>query len=164
MKVFVKLVAVSMIFLCLLGLIQNKVVAEYNQSVENSILSKVEQETLGLINQERTSRGLNILKLDSTLQYLAEEKAEDIVKNNYFAHYSNKYGSAFDMMKSANVEYRVAGENLAESPDIKEAVNAWMNSESHRENILDENFQYTGMAVIKTKDRGYIFVEMFICK
>ena len=44
------------------------------------------------------------------------------------------------------------------------AVNAWMNSEGHRANILNSSFNYTGIGVVKSPKYGKIYVQMFIGK
>lgn len=60
-----------------------------------------------------------------------------MAENNYFSHQSPTYGSAFDMMQSAGVSYRSAGENIARGQKTPAAVmDSWMNSQGHRENIL----------------------------
>ena len=42
------------------------------------------------------------------------------------------------------------------------AVNAWMNSESHRENILEEKYEYTGICVLNSKTYGKVYVQLFV--
>ena len=108
--------------------------------------------------------GLAPLVIDSKLQQIAELKAEDMVQNNYFAHQSQTYGSPFDMMKADNIWYSKAGENLAGNISNKTAISLWMNSKSHRDNILDNNYQETGVAVVESPKYGKIFVQMFIAE
>ena len=125
-------------------------------------LSRDEQEVLDLVNQQREKQNLAPLVIDVRLQEIAELKAQDMVNNNYFAHQSATYGSAFDMMKADNIWYRKAGENLAGDISNKTAVLLWMNSKSHRDNILDSGYQKTGIAVVSSPKYGKIFVQMFI--
>ena len=87
-----------------------------------------------------------------------------MVDSNYFSHTSPTYGSPFDMMKNFGIKYKAAGENIAGNSSNSGAVNAWMNSEGHRANILSNNFNYTGIAVVKSPKYGKIFVQMFIGK
>ena len=117
-----------------------------------------------LINAKRTAARLSALKVDAELQNVARAKAEDMVKNNYFSHTSPTYGSPFDMMKRFGVSYKTAGENIAGNSSNTGAVNAWMNSEGHKANILNSSFNYTGVAVVKSSKYGKIFVQMFIGK
>ena len=126
-----------------------------------SSLTADEKEVFDLINAKRTAARLSALKVDAELQNVARAKAEDMVKNNYFSHTSPTYGSPFDMMKSFGVSYKTAGENIAGNSSNTGAVNAWMNSEGHKANILNSSFNYTGVAVVKSSKYGKIFVQMF---
>lgn len=130
--------------------------------LEEVTLSAEEQKTLELINEYRTQNGLSKLKPFSELQEVAKLKAEDLVKNKYFAHTSPTLGTPFEMLKDNGVNYKIAGENLAGSPTPEKAVEAWINSTSHRENILEEKFEYTGIYVIESPVYGSIFVQLFI--
>lgn len=144
---------------------QNTNNTKNNTTTNNgSSLTADEKEVFDLINAKRTAAGLSALKIDAELQNVARAKAEDMVKNNYFSHTSPTYGSPFDMMKSFGVSYKTAGENIAGNSSNTGAVNAWMNSEGHKANILNSSFNYTGVAVVKSSKYGKIFVQMFIGK
>ena len=127
-------------------------------------LTTDEKETFDLINAERTAAGLPALKIDEELQNVARVKAQDMVTNNYFSHTSPTYGSPFDMMKSFDIKYKAAGENIAGNSSNSGAVKAWMNSSGHKANILNSNYNYTGLAVVKSSKYGKIYVQMFIGK
>ena len=133
-----------------------------NNNTNQNGLTTEEQEVFDLVNKQRTDNGLKALKVDSNLQKVAKEKANDMVKNNYFAHNSPTYGSPFDMMKKFGISYKSSGENLAGNSTGKRAVDAWMNSEGHRANILNSSFNYTGVAVVESSKYGRIYVQMFI--
>lgn len=130
----------------------------------NNGLTADEQETFDLINAKRTAAGLQALKIDPEVQNVARAKAQDMVNNNYFSHTSPTYGSPFDMLKSYGVSYKAAGENIAGNSSNQGAVNAWMNSEGHRANILSTNYNYTGLGVVNSPKYGKIYVQMFIGK
>lgn len=123
-----------------------------------------ELEVFNLINKQRTANGLSELKSDSELQRVAKIKAQDMLSNNYFSHNSPTYGSPFDMLKSFKISYKTAGENIAGNSSNNLAVNAWMNSSGHRANILNGNFNYTGIGVVNGSKYGKIYVQMFIGK
>ena len=97
-------------------------------------------------------------------QKVARVKTQDMVDNNYFSHNSPTYGSPFDMLNSFKVSYRSAAENIAGNSSNSGAVNAWMNSSGHKTNILNGNYQYTGIGVVSSSKYGKIFVQMFISK
>ena len=109
---------------------------------------KWKYEVLSLVNQERVRNGLEKLSWGETCANAAETRAEEIVQ--VYAH-TRPDGSSWDTAciepDNTYIKY-IEGENLvagnsAVSPET--AVAAWMNSEKHRENILNPN--YTKLAV-----------------
>ncbi len=130
----------------------------------SSTMNSDEKEIFNLINQQRANHGLTALKVDEEVQRVARIKAEDMVANNYFSHTSPTYGSPFDMLKSFKISYKTAGENIAANSSNSGAVTAWMNSSGHKANILNSNFNYTGIGVVSSSKYGKIFVQMFMGK
>lgn len=134
------------------------------EGTNTSQLTNDEQEVFDLINKQRQDNGLEALKIDDEVQNVARIKAKDMVDNNYFAHNSPTYGTPFEMMKNFGIKYKAAGENIAGNSSNQGAVTAWMNSEGHRKNILSNNYNYTGVAVVSSKTYGKVYVQMFIGK
>lgn len=135
-----------------------------NTNTTTDGLTTDEQEVFDLINAKRTAEGLSALKIDEELQNVARVKAKDMVDNNYFAHNSPTYGTPFNMIKNFGITYKAAGENIAGNSSNEGAVNAWMNSSGHKANILSNNYNYTGVAVVSSPTYGKVFVQMFIGK
>ena len=104
-------------------------------------------QVVNLVNQERAKAGLQPLKSDTALTSVAMIKAKDMYNNNYFDHNSPTLGSPFDLMRSQGIQYRTAGENIAKGQRTPEEVmNAWMNSDGHRKNILNASYTTIGVA------------------
>lgn len=125
-------------------------------------ISATEQKVIELTNAERRKAGLKDLVGDTKLSSVARTKSNDMQKNGYFSHTSPTYGSPFDMMRDFGVTYSTAGENIAQgqrSPE--EVVQAWMNSEGHRKNILNGAFTHIGVGHDTT---GNHWTQMFIGK
>ncbi len=123
-------------------------------------VSDYEREVADLVNEIRAEYGLNPLTLNSELSAVARTKSEDMRDNHYFSHTSPTYGSPFDMMKSFGISYRTAGENIAMGQRTpEEVVNAWMNSEGHRANILNASFTEIGVGYAAN---GNYWTQMFI--
>ncbi|GAB2536230.1 CAP domain-containing protein [Gracilibacillus alcaliphilus] len=125
-------------------------------------LSQFEEQVVDLTNQEREKQGLAPLEADAELSKVAKAKSEDMAKNGYFDHNSPTYGSPFDMMKQFGISYQTAGENIAKgqrSPE--EVVDAWMNSEGHRANILSSDFTHIGVGYV---ENGNVWTQQFIGK
>ena len=122
----------------------------------------VEVQVQQLVNQERSKAGLPALQMDWELQRTARVKACDMAENKYFSHQSPTYGSPFDMMKQFGITYKTAGENIAEGQRTpQEVMQAWMNSQGHRENILKREYTHIGVGYC---EQGNHWVQMFIGK
>ena len=135
-----------------------------SQDTTTASLSADEKEVFDLINKQRTNNGLSALKIDSEVQRVARIKAQDMVDNNYFAHESPTYGTPFQMLKSFKISYKTAGENIAGNSSNSAAITAWMNSSGHKANILNGNYNYTGIGVVNSSKYGKVYVQMFIGK
>lgn len=129
---------------------------------ETAFLTEEEEETLRLINECRKENGLSELKPVSKLQEIARLKGKDLVENEYFSHTSEILGTPFEMLQNNGIDYEKAGENLAGSMTPERAVKAWINSPSHKENILKSEYEYTGIAVVDSETYGKVFVQLFI--
>lgn len=126
----------------------------------DSSVSAYEQQVVELVNSYRAQYGLNPVTLNTELSKVARLKSQDMKDKGYFSHTSPTYGSPFDMMKQFGISYRTAGENIAMGQRAPEAVmEAWMNSEGHRANIL--NASYTQIGVGYVADGNY-WTQMFI--
>ena len=120
-----------------------------------------EQQMTSLVNSERTKRGLAPLRFDEQVAIVARGKSKDMFERRYFSHYDPDGKNAADRLDAANVTYRLVGENLAFSPDIKSAHEGLMNSEGHRANILDTRFHVIGVGVISGGIYGTMFTQIF---
>jgi uncharacterized YkwD family protein len=135
---------------------------EQPKQEQSQQLNQFEQQVVELTNQEREKQGLAPLKVDVELSKVAREKSADMARNNYFSHNSPTYGSPFEMMNQFGISYRTAGENIAKGQRTpEEVVNAWMNSEGHRANILNANFTHIGVGYV---EQGNVWTQMFIGK
>lgn len=118
-----------------------------------------------LVNNARKSSNVAVLKKNDILQKAAEQKAQDMIENNYFAHISPQGKSPWDWINENKYGYRYAGENLAINfTNADDQQKAWMNSPTHRKNILNENYDETGVAVkqgIIDGQRAIVVVQMF---
>ncbi|WP_026688992.1 CAP domain-containing protein [Alteribacter aurantiacus] len=131
----------------------------------SSELSEFEQEVVRLTNEERTQRGLPELEIAEDVSDVARDKSADMRDNNYFDHNSPTHGSPFDMMRSYGVDYNAAGENIAAGQQTPEqVVDAWMNSQGHRENILSNNYTEIGVGHVEGGQYGHYWTQMFISR
>lgn len=128
---------------------------------ELSIDTTAEQEMFDLINKERRERGVNELQWREQLIPIARAHATDMWERKYFSHFSPEGKDIGDRLDEKVVLYVFAGENLALAPTIQTAHDGLMNSEGHRENILDSKFRKAAVGVIDNGVYGKMFVQLF---
>lgn len=142
---------------------EEKPPVEEEKPSENGQLSAYEKQVAQIANEERAKNGLSALKINTKLSDVARVKAADMRDKNYFSHTSPTYGSPFDMMKQFGITYRSAGENIAKGQKSPESVmNGWMNSQGHRENILNANYTEIGVGYVTDAKGNTYWVQMFI--
>ena len=133
---------------------------ENNEGVTNA--SQFELKVLELVNNERAKNGLSALELKENLSEVARNHSMDMAKNKYFDHTNLKGQSPFDRLKSAGISYSYAGENIAAGQNTPQAVvNAWMNSEGHRKNILSKNFNKIGLGYYNGGPKYHYWTQVF---
>ncbi|MCC0650421.1 CAP domain-containing protein [Clostridioides sp. ZZV15-6598] len=141
----------------------NKPEDNNNSGSTTGNFSAYQKEVVDLVNVERSKAGLNPLTLDADVSNVATKKSQDMIDNNYFAHNSPTYGSPFDMLKKFGISYKTAGENIAMGQKTpKEVVNAWMNSEGHRKNILNPNYSKIGVGVAQKSGGSIYWTQIFV--
>jgi uncharacterized protein YkwD len=109
-----------------------------------------ETELLSATNQQRRANGLSPLVSDNKLASAALLKAQDMLKQQYWAHTSPDGMTPWHWFDKVGYNYTYAGENLAKGFASSGAVvSAWMASLEHRANILDVNYTQAGFAVVE---------------
>jgi hypothetical protein len=125
----------------------------FSQSVFFADLTKTS--LVNLANEARQEIGYSSLKENPVLSQAAYLKAMDMLEKGYFSHYSPAGVSPWHWLQQAGYDYRLAGENLAVGFLESDQVHtAWMNSLSHKENILNCKYEEIGMAVVKGNFQG----------
>ena len=117
-----------------------------------------------LTNEERQSLQLSALEINPLLAEAARLKAEDMATKSYFAHTSPEGLTPWYWLGEVGYAYNYAGENLAINfTDSQDVTQAWMNSPSHRANIVMAGYTQigTGVATGIYEGRETIFVAQF---
>ncbi|MCC7304583.1 hypothetical protein IT418_04205 [bacterium] len=118
-----------------------------------------------LANKDRQEKELPPLKYNKKLERAAFLKAENMFKEQYWAHYGPNKESPWQFILESGYTYAYAGENLAKGfSDSQSVHDAWMASPTHRANILDGQFQEVGIATVKGRLLGsevFLVVQMF---
>ncbi len=115
-------------------------------------------------NKTRVSVAMNELTVSDELVYAAQLKANDMAAKGYFAHNSPDGKTPWDWLGAAGYRYQTAGENLAVNfVDSTDVHNAWLNSPTHKANIVREGFTEIGIATAEGTYKGQkaVFVAQF---
>jgi uncharacterized protein YkwD len=107
------------------------------------------EKVLDQTNIQRQNNGLPPLKYNSILSESATNKAKDMFTNNYWAHTSPSGTTPWDFFKAVDYQYSVAGENLARDfYDTESLLKGWMDSPTHKANIINSKYQEIGIGVV----------------
>jgi uncharacterized protein YkwD len=121
----------------------------------------LEAKMLDLLNQERTSRGLQPLKADTAMRVVARKHSQDMFARGYFSHIDPDGKDPFDRMRNEGVRFVSAGENLALAQTLNIAHTGLMNSPGHRANILQPSFGRVGIGILDGGVYGLMITQNF---
>lgn len=122
------------------------------------------QQVATLVNQERTSRSLTPLLVDTGATQAAKAHAEDMAGRGFFAHTTPEGWTPADRLQLLGVTgYSGVGENIAlGQPTPQDVMTAWMNSSGHRANILNPSYTHIGVGVVDGP--GPYWVQVFLTR
>lgn len=122
-------------------------------------------QVIDLTNAQRVQSGLPPLTHNSQLSQAAAAKARDMFQDDYWAHISPTGTTPWQFIRSTGYKYTVAGENLARDFELTDTmVGAWMDSPTHKANIVHPKYTETGVAVVNGTLEGIettLVVQMF---
>ena len=118
-----------------------------------------------LANGDRAHNSLHTLTMNPVLVAAAQAKADDMAAKSYFAHVAPDGKDSWYWFKESGYGFSYAGENLAvDFSDSSDVERAWMNSPTHRQNLLDPHFTEIGIATAQGTFQGRVttfVVQMF---
>lgn len=104
-------------------------------------------------NSQRAGNGKGALSINSQLNSAAQAKAQDMVSRNYWSHNTPDGQTPWTFINATGYKYQKAGENLAYGfATSSDTVSGWMNSPSHRDNMLDSSFTNVGFGIANSPD------------
>jgi uncharacterized protein YkwD len=114
---------------------------------------------LSLINNTRLSSGLPLLSINSILGSIAKSRCDDMIARDYFSHVSPEGKDIQFFIEESGMFYKMTGENLqyCSPPSIASPelfFNSWMESNTHRANILDSGYTQIGIALSFNSDKA----------
>jgi len=116
-------------------------------TVTAQYIENLNKQVIEITNSKRLENKLPQLKENKLLNLAAESRIKDMFDNNYWDHVSPDGRKPWDFIKTVGYEYSYAGENLAKGfTNANSVINAWMGSPTHRENLLNSNYEEIGVA------------------
>ena len=129
----------------------------------------LERQVFELINKQRQQLGLADLEWNEDIAKMAREHSENMADFKYFSHTDLNGLIVSDRADASGIKkWRAIGENIAynrgyENPATS-AVERWMQSPAHRENLLSNRWKESGIGIAVTEDGTYYFTEVFLRK
>jgi len=131
-----------------------------SQTIAVYDLTALADEVHRLTNIERANLGLSQLGRSAPLTQTALVRAREII--TLFSHTRPDGRDCFTAFDENNVQYQLAGENLAAGQRTpSEAVQSWMDSPGHRENIVNTDFGHLGVGVTMDNDGRLYWTQTF---
>ncbi len=131
-------------------------IGDSGQKREKATTELVEGKILRFTNEERAQRGLARLRPSRALEFMAKTHSNNMCRTRSLEHESRKFPKGWRTFGgrlkrvglgsgAENIGYR----GLHGSSDrwAEQMVKGWMNSPSHRKNILDPRFRYLGVGI-----------------
>jgi uncharacterized protein YkwD len=118
------------------------------------------------MNAARVERGLAPLAVRQDLTEVARARSEEMTRLGYFDHFYERGTSAYALLAAAGVTYSAGGENLAKvagdsATSVTLAIQALMDSPTHRDNILGGAYTHVGVGAVTDSEGITIFTTIF---
>lgn len=126
----------------------------------NLSLASAKNKMLSFINSDRKDHGVSSVVIDDSLSLLAQARADDMVANNYIAHFDASGLGANDIRNLYGVKSFVS-ENIAQDVNARSAEEGLMRSAGHRKNIISPDWTRVGIGRAKRTDGTFIYVQNF---
>ncbi|NLZ45437.1 MAG: hypothetical protein GX896_01970 [Clostridiales bacterium] len=144
--------------------VSNTPINMLNTAVSASALPNITSfanDIAALVNVERKAKGLSPIKVAPILNTAATIRSNEISTQATLSHTRPNGTECFTIFDELNIEYNTIGENIASGySTAKDVMEAWMNSQGHKENILNSKYEYIGVGVVEKNGR-YYWTQLF---
>lgn len=132
------------------------------ETSDTSVSKESKNILLRLTNKERLARGINAVQADENLASLAQFRADDMCKNNYFSHVDLKGKTAADYRVMYGVQTYVA-ENIVQDSGVVRSHERLMRSAGHRQNIINPTHARVGFGICRSESNPntLVIVQIF---
>ena len=134
----------------------------------NSMATTDERRVFELINQARRAQGYAPLVWDAELTRMAREHSAEMAGQNFLSHEGPDGGMVERARERGIRGWQVLAENIAYNQGFDDpagfAVERWLKSAKHRDNIMRASFTHTGLGVARTPDGRIYFTQVFVAR
>jgi uncharacterized protein YkwD len=128
-------------------------------------IAGMEAEVVRRVNGIRGQQGLAALASDRVLAKTARAYSCRMADERFLGHQAPDGSTLRDRVRAAGKSFRAIGENLAmnvnASKPVATAVQGWMRSQGHRDNIVNSEYTQTGVGICRRETR-YYFTQLFL--
>lgn len=130
-------------------------------------IAALERRVLELVNIRRRQYGLQPVIWNSDAARVARIHSQNMAAYNFFSHQGRDGKRVNERADAGGLrKWQALGENIAYNrgygSPLESAVQSWMNSPGHRENILNNRWQQSGVGIALTANGTYYFTEVFL--
>jgi uncharacterized protein YkwD len=129
-------------------------------------LRALAQRIFEAINSQRLKHKLKPLAWDERLAEQARLHSARMAALDLLTHQDPERGAVANRLKKAGIGWRICAENVYEERGFddpaEEAVQGWMKSRGHRDNILRPDVERTGVGVAARSNGALFFTQIFI--
>ncbi len=116
----------------------------------------LEQQLFRLVNQERTKRGIPVLKWNDKLRESARAHTDRLAETQILSHQFKDEPPLLQRVAATGLNFYLSAENVALATDWPDIHSGLMQSEGHRHNILNPNYTDVGIGVRKRGGTYYV--------
>ena len=129
-------------------------------------LRQLELKVFAGTNRERQLHGLPQLAWSEPLARQARLHSTNMMERGFFSHKDPIRGELSPRLNSAGIRWSRIAENIFRERGLEDppgaAVDGWMRSPAHRQNLLDPLFTHTGVGIAISPDTEYFITQLFI--
>ena len=126
----------------------------------------VEKELFTAMNRQRRLHGAKDLRWNDALAREARLQSFSMWEHGFFSHEDPVRGNPTTRLRRAGIVWRGCAENLFREQGyrdpVKAAMEGWMASPGHRQNLLDAKFTQSGMGVMIGPFDEFFMTQIFV--
>lgn len=135
----------------------------------SSAAGNLERKVFSLLNDVRRTKGLEVLEWNDDVAAVARLHSQNMADENFFSHRGSDGSMVDDRADRLGLgAWRVIGENIAYMRGYDDpatlAVEKWMESTAHRNNLLGPNWKQSAVGISITKDGTYYMTQVFLLR